>query len=317
VVTGGAGFLGRALTQTLAAQGWNVIGVDVRPAPKVISGDITRRGRWTEVLDGADLVIHAAALLGDVGDERGHWDVNAGGTATVAQACLDLGVGRLVHLSSTAVLGMAFPDQASEQHPVRMTGNPYTDSEVAAEHHALAAAAKGLPLTIVRLGDVYGPHSSQWTVRIVELMRRNRFVLVDGGQGILSPTYVDDAVAGILVAATDQAGIGEILHVTGGEGVTAAEFFGRYAAMLGKGLPSLPRTAAIGLTTGAERVMRPLGMAPPISSRALEFVSHPGTYSIAKAYELLGWRPEIGLDEGMARTETWLREVGLLGTARD
>lgn len=316
VVTGGAGFLGRALTHALVARGWGVTGIDVRPGPRVVSGDVTRHGRWVEVLDGADLVVHAAALLGDVGDERSHWDVNAGGTATVAQACLDAGVDRLLHLSSTVVLGSDFPDGATEAQPVRMTGNPYTDSKVAAEHHALAVAARGLPLTIVRPGEVYGPHSAQWTVRVVDLIRRNRFVLVDGGQGILSPTYVDDLVEGALAAATRPEGLGQIIHLTGGVGVTAADFFGCYAAMLGKGsLPSLPRAAALGLTAGAEKVMRPLGMAPPFSGRALEFLTHPGTYSITKAEALLGWTPQVDLEEGMARTETWLREVGLLGRA--
>jgi nucleoside-diphosphate-sugar epimerase len=316
-VTGGAGFLGRALVRRLSADGWAVTGVDVRPAPRVVTGDVTRRGAWTAALDGADLVVHAAALQGDAGRPRDHWDVNVAGARTVAAAALEAGVGRLVHLSTTAVLGDEAgrhdPGGADEDQPVRMTGDPTTDAGVAAEHQVLAVAARGLQTSIVRLGEVYGPHSAQWTVRVVELIRSGLFVLVDGGAGILSPVYVDDAVDGILAVALQDAGGGEIVHVTGGRGVPAAEFFGCYAAMAGRTLPSLPRAAAVRLTGGLERVMRPLGLAPPLSPRALDAVSRRGTYSIAKADRLLGWRPQVPLEEGMARTEAWLRDVGLLG----
>lgn len=313
VVTGGSGFLGRAFVQRLAQDGWDVTGVDVRPGPRVVSGDITRPGAWVDLLDGADLVISAAGMAGDSGDERALADVNIGGTRTVMQASLDAGVQRVLHLSATSVLGAHFPDGVTESHPVQMTGDPHTDTTIAGEHQALTFAARGLPLTVVRPGDVYGPHSPQWTVRVVSLIRRGLFVLVDGGQGIMSPTYVDDLVGGALQAATNPAGLGEIFHITGGEGITAADFFGRYATMQGRSLRSLPRAAATSLTSGAQKVMRPLGMAPPISNRALQHLDRPGTYSTGKARELLGWSPSVSLDEGMAATEVWLRDVGLIG----
>lgn len=314
VVTGGAGFIGRAFMRRLKADGWDVTGVDVRPAPSVVSGDVTRPGEWTGLLDGADLVVHTAALLGDTGDERAHWDVNVGGTRAVMAACHAAGVGRVLHLSSAVVAGHDFPAGVDETWPVHMTGHPYTDTKVASEHTALIWAARGLPLTVIRPVHVYGPHSAQWTVRIVQLIARNLFVLVDGGEGIMSPTYIDDLVEGGLVAATDPAGAGEVLHITGGQAVTAATFFGHYAEMLGKSLPSLPRAAADAITAGAERLMRPLGLQPPFSNRAREFITQPGTYSIAKAETLLGWRPQVALEEGMAATELWLRDVGLVTT---
>ncbi len=313
VVTGGSGFLGRALVRRLSADGWDVTGVDVRPGHRVITGDITRRGAWTTHLQGADLVVHAAGLLGDVGDPGDHWTVNVGGTRAVLAAALDAGVQRVVHLSTTAVLGTSFPDGADETEPVRMTGVAYTDSMIVAEHEALQVAARGLPLTIIRPGDVYGPHSTQWTTRVVDLIRKGLFVLIDGGEGILSPVYVDDVVDSVLAAGLADSARGEILHVTGGTGVRAAEFFGRYATMMDRSLMSLPRAAARSLTLGAEKVMRPLGMAPPFPTRAMEYITHPGTYSIAKAQRLLDWTPRVDLDDGMALTEVWLREVGLLG----
>ena len=55
-----------------------------------------------------------------------------------------------------------------------------------------------------------------------------------------------------------------------------------------------------------------LGDRAPLSRRTLEYVTHPGTYSIAKAEALLGWEPAVDLAEGMRRTEAWPREQGLL-----
>jgi 2-alkyl-3-oxoalkanoate reductase len=313
VVTGAAGFLGRAFSSELHRRGWDVRGVDVRPGPHVTVGDVSRAGPWTGVLDGADLVVHAAAIMSESGDEATFWRVNVEGTRTALEECARAGVGRFLHLSSTVVHGRTFPDGVDETGPVRMTGNPYTDTTVAAEHQALMAAACGrLPVTVVRPGDVYGPHAPSWTVRPVELIRRGLFVLADGGHGIMSPVYVDDLVDGALAAALSHAGIGEVFHITGGLGVAAHEFFGHYADMLGKSLRSLPGVALRTLTGPVDAVSRSLGWHPPLSSRAIEYMAHPGTYSIAKAQQLLGWSPKVDLDEGMQRTYTWLVDTGLV-----
>lgn len=313
VITGAAGFLGRAFRQTLEGRGWNVRGVDVRPGPGVTVGDVSRPGAWADLLHGADLVVHAAALDTEAGDAATFWRVNVEGTRTVLEEAARAGVGRLLHLSSTVVHGRDFPEGVDEAGPVRMTGNPYTDTKVAAEHQALLAAAAGrLPITVVRPGDVYGPHGEQWTVRPVQLMRRGLFVLLDGGHGIMSPTYVDDAVEGALAAALSDEGIGEVFHVTGGQGVPARDFFGCYARMLDIRLRSLPALAAAALTTPIDIVSRSLGVQRPLSSRAIEYVTHPGTYSVAKARQRLGWEPQVSLAEGMHRTGEWLREASLV-----
>ena len=85
VVTGASGFLGRAFSQALAARGDAVRGVDVRPGPRVTVADVTRPGAWTSVLDGADLVVHAAAVVQESGDPATFWRVNVEGTRTVAR----------------------------------------------------------------------------------------------------------------------------------------------------------------------------------------------------------------------------------------
>lgn len=312
VITGAAGFLGRAFLQALEQRGYEVRGVDVRPAPHVTVGDISRSGRWIEVLDGADLVIHTAAIVAESGDERAFWRVNVEGTRVVLDAAAAAGVGRVLHVSSIVVHGSDFPDGVDEDGPVHMTGNPYTDTKVASEHQALLAAAKGLPVTIIRPGDIYGPHSVPWTIRPLELIDSGIFVLIDGGKGVLSPVYVDDVVSGGITAAEHPDAVGQVFHLTGGSGVSAREFFTHYGQWLDTNLRSLPRAAALAVIGPMDIVARGLGRRPPVSTKALEYVTHPGTYSIAKAADMLGWTPQVSLADGMARTHAWAKEVGLV-----
>jgi 2-alkyl-3-oxoalkanoate reductase len=313
VVAGASGFLGQAFARGLRSRGWDVLGIDVRPGPHVTVGDVTRSGAWTELLGEADLVVNAAIMGVESGHPSAFWQVNVEGARTVLAEAGRAGVDRVLHLSSTVVHGTDFADGADETDPVRMTGNPYTDTTVSAEHQALLAHASGLvSVTVARLGDVYGPHAPMWTVRPVELMRRNLFVLFDGGKGLVSPTYIDDAVDGALAAATNEDGAGHVFHVTGGETVTAREFFEHYAAMLGMSLRSLPGLAARLISTPVDIVSRNLGWQPPLHPRAVELFSHPGGYSITKAETMLGWAPGVPLEEGMERTRGWLIDAGLV-----
>lgn len=315
VVTGASRFLGRAIAGALADRGDEVRGIDVRPGPGVQVADITTEGHWATALDGADLLVHAGAFQ-ETGDAAALWRVAVDGTHRVLQAATRAGVRRVVHLSSTGVHGRAFPDGVDEDGPVRMTGHPHTDASVAAEHHALMAAAAGdVPVAVLRLGDVYGPHAEQWTVRPVELLRRGLFVLVDSGRGILSPLHLDDAVDAVLATASSEPALGRVFHVTGGDGVPARDFFGHYARMVDRPLRSLPGGAAAVLTAPVDALSRSLGLASPMSPRSVEFVTRPGTYAIDRIAAVVGWAPRVGLEEGMARTREWLVEAGLVPPA--
>ena len=313
VVTGASGFIGSRVVAALRARGDEVLGLDLRPADGVERADLSRPGPWTSRLDGADLVVHTAAVVGEQAPTRAYREVNVEGTARVVAACAHGEVGRLLHLSSIVVHGSDFPDGVDEDAPLRPTGNPYTDTKIVSELTVVAAHAAGrVRATVVRPGDVYGPGSVPWTLRPVQMMRRRQFALVDGGRGVLSPVYVDDLVDGVLAAAGSDAAAGQVLHVTGGVGVPTAEFFGRYAAMLGVPLravpPALARAAAAPLGLAAR-----LGVTVPLQPRTFEYVTHPGTYSVDRIRHLTGWTPRVDLDEGMRRTADWLRAEGHLG----
>lgn len=317
-ITGARGFIGRALAERLRARGDDVSGVDLQadPASGVVAGDVAEPGEWQRHAEGADVVLHTAAIVSNADDMAAQWRVNVRGTRMALDAAVRGGAGRLVTLSSVrAFSDVGFPDGVTEDHPVRPDGNPYVDTKIACEQAALQAHAAGeIPVTIVRPGDVYGPGSRPWTVLPVELIRRNRFVLPAMGNGVFSPVYVDDLVDGVLLAATTPDAAGQVFTISGGVGEPCRDFFGHYYRMLGKPGPLVVPTrvalAASGAIAGAARLTR---IRTEINPTSMRYLARTGTYSIAKARRMLGYEPAVDVAEGMARTERWLREEGLIG----
>ena len=307
-VTGASGFIGSTLADRLRAEGVEVRGMDLvaDPAAGIVAGDVAREGDWQRHAAGCDLVVHTAAVVSLRLTRPGEvWRANVLGTKHALDAAIAGGASRFLHISSVTVFGFAFPDGVDERYAVRPTGVPYADTKIASEQLVLQAHAEGrIPCTIVRPGDVYGPRSRAWAVIPVTLIRSRRFVLPSGGRGIFSPVYVDDLVAGMIAAARTPAAAGNVLTLSGGIGVPNRDFFGRYADALGMRLPTLPAP----LARAAARVARD----PDVNPRAVDYMLRTGTYSIARARELLGWSPEVGVDEGMERTLAWLREAGLV-----
>ena len=311
LVTGASGFIGRALTARLRADGHETRGVDLRadPAHDVVAGDVTAPGAWQGHAQGCDAVVHTAAVVSlRLDDPDGVWRANVVGTQHALEAAERAGA-RLVHLSSVVVFGNDFPDGVDERAPVRPTGVPYADTKIAAEQLVLQAHAEGrLPVTVVRPGDVYGPGSGAWAVTPVRLIAGRRFTLPARGRGIFSPVFVDDLVAGIAAALTTPEAAGHVVTLSGGIGVPNRDFFGRYAEELGVPLVSVPTPVA---KAGAAILQR-VGSDPDVNPRAVAYLTRRGTYAIGKAERLLGWRPIVPVEAGLDRTVAWLRAEGLL-----
>lgn len=311
-ITGALGFIGRKLGERYRADGARVTGVDVHadPALDVVAGDLTTPGDWRRAFEGADLVIHTAALVGMGGDEAAFWRVNCLATRYVLDAAAAAGVRRLVHLSSIVAFGFDYPDGVDERYPLRPNGVPYVDTKVASEQTVLQAHAAGeIACTIVRPGDVYGPGSHFWTVTPLRAIAAGRFVLPAMGHGQLSPVFVDDLVDGIARAAAAPEAAGQVFTVTGGETITTSVFFGHYARMLGKtSVPVAPTPLVLTLAATLGRVLGDADVTPA----AVRYIARRGGYSIEKARTRLGYRPTVDLPEGMRRIEAWARTAGML-----
>ncbi len=318
LVTGASGFVGsrvlaRLLEGEVEARGLD-FATDLRR--RVHAGDISEPGGWQDYARGAEVVIHAAAVL----DARRAtpevaWRTNVLGTRHVLESAIAGGARRFVHISSASVFGDSeFPPDVPETYPAHPNGDFFAQSKLASEQVVLQAHAAGeIECAILRPADVYGPGSRRWTVLPVEAIRSNRFVLPAKGEGVFSPLYVDNLVDAILLASERPEAPGEVFTISDGLGVPCREFFGRYSRMLGKSPPpAMPSLAAIGLAAVPEAAAKIGGVHTDIGRGAMRWLARPATYSIEKARRQLGYEPQVGLDEGMRRTETWLREHGLL-----
>jgi nucleoside-diphosphate-sugar epimerase len=316
-ITGANGFIGRALAERYRGAGVEVAGVDLSAdaARGVVAGDVTAPGEWQRRAAGSDVVFHTAALVSNAFDLQASWKVNVLGTRMALDAAAAGGAGRFVHISSVrAFSDLGFPDGVDELHPARPDGNPYVDTKIASEQVVLQAHAAGeIDCTVVRPGDVYGPGSRPWTLLPLEIVKSGQFVLPAMGKGIFSPVYVDDLIDGLVLAGEHRDAAGQVFTLSGGVGVTCREFFGHYFRMLGRRGPiCLPTRVAVPLAAAAGRAARLRGRQTEINATSMRYFTRSGTYSIAKARRTLGYAPRVGLDEGMRRTEIWLRERALI-----
>jgi len=185
-------------------------------------------------------------------------------------------------------------------------GIPYIDTKSASDRLACRRGA-----IVIRPGDVYGPGSVPWTLRPLEMARSGQLA-VPGGDGLMLPLYVDDLAEAVSLAL--EAGEpGEAYAVWDDTAqVTFEEHFNRLARIAGgREARRLPRPVLELTGAAMERWARLRGKPPPFTARSATFIDRRGTVSTGKAREQLGWEPQVPYEDGMRRTEEWLRSEGL------
>lgn len=320
-ITGAAGFIGRALAERAVRAGHEVVGLDTAPPERAGLASLGARYQVGDINDGEalgrfvaglDRVYHTAAIVKEGGEWSGFFRVNVLGADSVALAAKAASVRELVHLSSVMVHGFDFPEGVSEEGPLDPADNPYCTTKILSEEAVLRHHEPGrFEVFVIRPGDVYGPRSVPWTIRPVEMMRRRRWVHVDGDRSIFNHVFIDNLLDGIdLVLAAGASG--RAFAITDGARTTAKEFFGHYQKLLGIAhIPNLPRSVALAAGTLAGAVLTSLGAESEINRDAIRYVLRRHAYGIRRV-QALGYRPRVSLEEGMARTAAWLRSEGLL-----
>ncbi len=318
LITGINGFIAGHLAERLLRQGVAVRGT-VRRADaagwlqqqgaEIAQAELGDRDALRRAAEGCSAVIHAAAWTGGAElDAQAGYHVNVDGTANVLAAAMTAGVSRFIYISSVAVYGRNQSPLVDETAPTPRVGQGYPDSKIVAE--ALVCES-GLPYVIVRPASTYGPRGTAWTVSVIENIKARRLVLLGQDKGLVTPGYVDNVVDGLLLALNREKALGETFNLADDRAVTYREFYLAYARMLRiNSLRTIPAPIAQLARLGPAQQLRRLLGRPSPGPWSIHFRFNPSQFSVAKAKRLLGYTPRVPFEEGMRRTEKWLRECG-------
>src|SRR4051794_2626754 len=233
-VTGGSGFIGGALIRRLVADGGTVAALarseDAAAAVRArgadpIRGDLGDPAGLERGMAGADVVVHAAAHLGDWGDPAEFERVNVQGTRHVVEAARRAGVRRVVHVGTEAALLDGRPLVAADERTPLAFGSPvlYSATKARAEQVVLEAGHGGLETVVVRPRFVWGAGDTTLLPVMIGLVRSGRFAWIGGGRQRTSTSHVDNVVEGLVVAAA-RGPSGGVWFVTDGPTVVFRKF---------------------------------------------------------------------------------------------
>src|SRR5574340_49061 len=266
LVPGATGFIGPHVCRALEHNGHTVFGLDRRDGL-----DLLRNG-WHRFLAGADAVVHLAGRAGTAdswGDFADYWRNNVLATQRVLDAMLEVGVNRLVYISSSSVYGAkATGDESRPLHPV----SPYGVSKAATEMLVRAYERRHsyFLLSIVRPFTVYGPgqRPNMYHHIFIDRLLRRQVITIDGdGSQSRACTYVSD-LADAIALVLDRGVAGGAYNVCGDEVVSVSDVLRDIAASLHI-VPDIihgpRRPGDQDITAGSTERIRTLGWTPKVS----------------------------------------------------
>ncbi|HTR51487.1 MAG TPA: NAD-dependent epimerase/dehydratase family protein [Kofleriaceae bacterium] len=308
LVTGASGALGRAVVERLVADGHRVRAfvrrVPERPLDNVdyCFGNLGDPRAVDRAVRGADIVIHAGAAM------RGGWLEHKGstvaGTQNVIDACKKLGVRQVIHISSMSVIdwaGSVGDEPVNERaalEPRPDERGAYTRAKLEAEQLVQLAARAGLPCVILRPGQIFGGGIPLINGAVAR-PAGGRWLVLGDGKLHLPLVYIDDVVDAIVHAVERRLVGGELVHVIDPAQLTQADVL----ALAGGERPivKVPRPLVLALGKLSEVPLGALGRQSPISAYRLQSALARLRYQSDRARALLGWRPRIGVREGIKR----------------
>lgn len=300
LVTGAGGFIGSHLCEQLVMSGARVRALvkynsleshgllerlppEIYEQIEVVIGDVRDPASTKRMVAGCTIVFHLAALIGipySYYAPTSYVDTNVSGTMNVLQACLDQGVERVIHTSTSEVYGTALYSPIDEKHPLQAQ-SPYSASKIAGDKVTESFVASfSLPAVTIRPFNTYGPRQSARAfipAMIVQILD-NPSVHCGSLHPFRDYTYVSDTVAGFVACATTPGIEGMTINVGSGKNISMGALLNRILSRMG---------VQKDVILERERVR-------PEKSEVLELICDN-----QRAKTLLGWTPRVSLDEGI------------------
>jgi UDP-glucose 4-epimerase len=304
LVTGGAGFIGSHLVQTLLGRGERVRVADdlstgrrsnldvVGDGAEILIGDLADPAFARETVAGVDYVLHQAAIPSvprSVADPLTSHRANLDATVALLVAARDAGVRRVVYAGSSSAYGDA-PVLPKREDMTPSPLSPYALQKLVGEQYLqMFTRLYGLDTVTIRYFNVFGPrqdpsspYSGVIALFVSRMLRGEAPSIVGDGEQTRDFTYVDNVVDGVLRAATAPAAAGHVINVATGERISINQLASALQRLLG-------------VDVTPEHV-------PPRQGDVRDSLA-----DISKARELLGYQPIVAFDEGLRRTVDWYR----------
>lgn len=322
LVTGGTGFTGSALVMRLVALGHSVVTLDYKEGIRVeqlrdagvevIIGSVTDKSIVDKVTENVDFVFHVAAAFRelDVPNEY-YYSVNVEGTRNVFEAAKKHKVPKVVYCSTQGVHGHISHPPGNENSPIAPE-DYYQQTKYEGELVAQEYIKEGMNITILRPTAIYGPGDPERFFMIFKRVKNGSFPMFGKGNTFYHPVYIDNLVDAFILSMDLNKGNGQTYIIADEKYFPIKELVKRVGKAMDKDVkikfyPLLPL-----IITGyvVEKVCKPFGIAPPIFPRRVDWFRQVRAFSIEKAERELGYKPKVGIDEGLRKTAEWYNQQG-------
>lgn len=323
LITGATGFIGGHVADRFLARGDKVRAI-VRPGNtrvkeltqrgmEVVRGDIRDPRHVSRVMKGVDIVVHCAAVVTDWAPRKEYEEVIVGGTRNICKAASKANVKRVVYISTNDVFGLNEKNIMDESSPMTPWGEPYPDFKIKAEQISwLFHEEQRLPVTVIYPCWVYGKNDYTFVADLADaIIRKNMMFWRE--EPIIWPTYIGNLTDLILLVSEDERAVGNGYLVHDGISVALPDFCRMIAEALD--VPPvtnrIPYAAALAFALLQETTYKALRRKkrPLLTTYIVKNLRSRLRFSIAKARNELGWRPEISFEDGFERTMEWLKTV--------
>ncbi len=331
MVTGGGGFLGRAICARLVERGCEVLSYSRGEYPELramgvrqLRGDIASFSDVTAAFADVDAAFHVAAKAGAWGSFHDYFDANVRGTWNVIAACRMNRVRTLVHTSTPSVAhrGTRPVTGANEE------GAPlaerykawYPATKRVAEEHVLAANGNALSTVALRPRLIWGPGDNHLLPRLAERARAGRLKFVGDGLNLVDTTYIDNAAQAHLNAfdalhdKPDAPCAGKAYFISNGEPKPIGDILN--GLLRAVGAPTVTRLMPFRVAYYAGALLElgysilPLKGEPPMTRFLAEQLSTAHYYDISAARRDFGYQPKVSTLEGLRQLTNWWRKQG-------